>query len=68
MNWLFRLAVNRGIFGGSRFFAALGVVMALLRLLQRLAGTGPRTIYTHQLKSGEALVVTDIGRSRSKRK
>lgn len=68
MGRLFRFAINRGVFGGSPFFARLAAVMAFVRLLQRVAGTGPRTLYTHRLESGEVLVVTDIERSRKKRR
>jgi hypothetical protein len=56
---LLRAGVNRGFLGGNRFFATLGAVAAFVRLLQRISGTGPRTLYTGTLKPGDVLVVTE---------
>ena len=66
MGWLYRFALNRGLFGGSRFFATIGAVLTLVRLLQRISGTGPKTLYTHEMKPGDVLVVSDIKRPRNK--
>ena len=59
MKFLQRMAIQRGIFGGNKFFASIAVVIGLVRLLQRLSGTNPKTLYTHKLKDGESLVITN---------
>lgn len=45
---------------GNKFFATLSFTFALLRFVQRLAGTAPKTLYTHKMKPGEAIVVTQL--------
>ncbi len=59
MKWLLRLGINRGLLGGSRIFGALGTAALFVRLIQRAAGTGEKTLYTHKLQKDEVLVVTD---------
>ena len=62
MKFITRLAINRGVFGGNRFFASIAIVLGLMKLAQRLSGTGPKTLYTHKLQDGEALVVTNTAK------
>lgn len=59
MKWLFRIAVQRAIARGSGRFATISVVLGLLRLLQKVTGTGSRTLYTYKMKPGEILVVRE---------
>lgn len=58
MKFLRRLAINKGLLGGSPFFTAIAIAFGIYRLMQRLTGTGPRTLYTHKLRDGETLVVS----------
>lgn len=59
MKWLLRLGLSRGLLGGSTFFRYIGSAALFIRLLQKIAGTAPKTLYTHKLKRGDALVITD---------
>lgn len=59
IGFLLRMGLNRGLLGGSRLFGTLGAVAGLVRLAQRLAGTAPKTLYTHKMKDGEVLVIGD---------
>jgi hypothetical protein len=68
MGWLLRLGVNRGFIGGNRFFTAIGTVAIVFRVLQKLAGTGPKTLYTHEVKQGEVVIITDGDHSNSSQK
>ena len=58
MKFLKRLAINRGLLGGNPFFTAIAIAFGVSRVLQKVTGTGPRTLYTHKLKGGETLVVS----------
>jgi len=64
MKWLLRLGVSRGLMGGSKFFATLGAVAGLIRLLERLSGGGEKTVYKHKLEKGQVLVISDGDKSR----
>ncbi len=58
MKWLLRFGVTRGALAGNRFFATLGAVAAFVRLLQKLAGTTPQTVYKHKLEEDQVLVIS----------
>lgn len=59
MSWLFRIVVQRAIAQGSGRFAALGVVFAFLKFVNRMSGGGERVLYKHALKPGDVLVVRE---------
>jgi hypothetical protein len=59
MSWLFRVATQRALAKGSGRFAGLAVVLGLLRFLQRVSGTGARTLYKHELRPGDVVVVRE---------
>ncbi len=59
MKWLVTFALKRGLLSGSRFFTSVGLIAMGMRLLARLAGVGPKTLYTHKLKAREVLVISD---------
>ena len=64
INGMMRLGVNRGLFGGSRVFRAIGAFAAFVRVLQRISKTGPRTLMTHTLKPGEVVIIKEPARRR----
>lgn len=59
LQFLWRLGLNRGLLGGSRFFGTLGLVVGFIKLLQKVAGTAPKTLYTHKMKDGQVVVITE---------
>lgn len=59
LKFLLRLGISRGLLGGSRFFGTLGMIAGLIRLAQKAMGTAPKTIYTHKMKDGQVVVITE---------
>ena len=49
-----------GFLGESRFWFRVGVLVWSLRLLQRLAGKKPKTVYEAELEPGQTLVISDL--------
>jgi hypothetical protein len=49
-----------GFLGGSRFWFRVGVVVWSLRLLQRIAGNKPKTVYQAELEPGQSIVISDL--------
>jgi hypothetical protein len=64
MKWLFRFATQRAMTKGSGRWAALGVVLAVLRFLRRVSGVGPHRMYKHTLHPGDVLIVREPKSSR----
>ena len=52
-----RNATRQGLLGGSRPWLAVGAAVWTARLLSRVLGGTPKTLYTHELSPGETLVV-----------
>ena len=59
MGRLISLGINRGLLGGNKFFATLGLIAGLVRVLQKISGTGPKTIYKEKLQEGQVIVISD---------
>jgi hypothetical protein len=55
---IWRTAVRRGLFGGSRPWTAALVVMGAMRLIKRFAGSQPETVFREELPPGQALLIT----------
>ena len=56
-----------GILSGgksNRLFAAISVAAAVLRLIQKLSGAGPKTLLNHKMKPGEVIVITEAKQPR----
>ncbi len=60
MKWLAQMIFGRSLFSGNRFFRMLAMVGLAFRIARKLSGTAPKVLYTHELKAGEALVVSDL--------
>ncbi|MBW3614240.1 MAG: hypothetical protein KY439_02895 [Actinobacteria bacterium] len=56
--YLWAAAIRRGLLGGSRPWMAILAVAGTLRLIRRLSGSEPETVYREELKAGQALIVT----------
>jgi hypothetical protein len=48
-----------GLKRGRGIFASISGALALVRFLQKVSGTGPKTLYTHELEPGQVLIVTE---------
>ncbi len=57
LRYLYRRAQVRGVFGGSRGWTVVWVVILGGRLLRRLTTAKPDVVYTSALRPGEALVI-----------
>ena len=53
-----RRAVARGVLGGNRLWLAVAVAIYGRRLVKRLFGNRPKTVYSERLEPGQALLVS----------
>ena len=53
----FRNGVTKGFMGGSRPWLIIGGVALGLRVLRRIAGSDPVTVYSEKLQPGETVVI-----------
>ena len=60
VTFLWRNAVQKGLFGGNRRWATVFMVVGAVKLFRRVAGSVPETVYCEELKPGEALVITHL--------
>ena len=60
MVFIWRTAVQKGLFGNSRFWMLVFGVMGAQKLMKRLAGNVPQTVYSEQLKPGQSLIITHL--------
>ena len=58
MGLIWRTALRRGLFGGSRAWMTIFAAIATARVFKRLAGSEPDTVYCEPLEPGQALVIT----------
>jgi hypothetical protein len=63
MGTLFRRGLRKGVFGGSRPWLVLWLVLAGLRVLRRIARDEPEIVFSEALDPGETLVITAKDRS-----
>jgi hypothetical protein len=59
MSWLFKFVLQRALAKGSGRFAGLAVVLGLLRFVQKISGTGERSLYKHELRPGDVVIVRE---------
>ncbi len=57
---LTRLAIAKGLLGGSRGWLAVGTAAVSLRAVARLAGKEPKVVYCEDLAPGESLVIRHL--------
>lgn len=58
--FIWRTALRRGLLGGSRPWMTVFAVVGVTKLLRRLAGAQPETVFSHKLEPGEGLVITHL--------
>lgn len=54
-----RRAMARGPLGGSRPWTIVWAVLLGIRLARRLTRRRPKVVFSHQLKSGESVLISD---------
>ncbi len=60
MGAILRFATTKTLAGsGGRLLSTITVVGFVFKVARKLSGNGPKTLFTHELKPGEALVVSD---------
>ncbi|HEX7167677.1 MAG TPA: hypothetical protein VF230_11920 [Acidimicrobiales bacterium] len=60
VTFIWRNAVQKGLFGGNKRWATLFVVIGAAKVMRRLAGSVPDTVYCEPLEPGQALVITHL--------
>lgn len=55
---LSRVGVSRGIMGGSRTWTIVAAFTIAIRLLKRVFGGTPETVYSETLRPGDTLVIS----------
>ena len=55
-----RIAMARGLFGGSRGWLAVWVLAVSTRALRRFIRKDPKVVYCEDLAPGESLVITHL--------
>ncbi|MDQ6927891.1 MAG: hypothetical protein M3159_04420 [Actinomycetota bacterium] len=58
---LSRLALGKGLFGGSRPWLAVGVAATALRVLVKMAKKEPEVVYRENLEAGHSMVISHFG-------
>lgn len=56
---LLRQGFRRGVLGGNRTWLVVGGAALAVRLVKKLSGSEPETVYSEELKPGEALVIAN---------
>lgn len=59
---LSRLALSRGLGGGSRVWVTVGVVAGALRLVGKVIGDEPTVVYSEDLPPGQSLIIRHFPR------
>ena len=68
LTWLIRIAVRKGLLGGSRRWLFMGMLAGLGKLLRRMAQSQREVVYREELKPGETVVIDhQAGASRRRR-
>lgn len=57
LNALLRRGFRRGVLEGNRTWLLVGGVALGLRVLRKLSGSEPETVYSERLAPGETLVI-----------
>lgn len=56
--YLYRRAQMKGLFGGSKGWTIVWTVLFGARMLKKLRGREPETVYSEVLGAGETLLIT----------
>lgn len=53
-------ALSRGVFGESRFWLAVAVVIGVRFVVRKLGGDGPDLLFSEELRAGERLMIGPV--------
>jgi hypothetical protein len=59
VGFVLRLALRRGLLGGSSFWKVLGTLAMAMRLLRKLTRNEPEVVYREVLQPGQSLVISN---------
>ncbi|HEX8771682.1 MAG TPA: hypothetical protein VF711_13025 [Acidimicrobiales bacterium] len=62
---LARLALGKGLFGGSRAWLAVGVAATGLRVFAKMAKREPEVVYRETLDAGHSLTISHFVRGKA---
>ena len=57
LGWLARSGFRRGLVGGNRVWAVVGITAMTIRLIRRLLGEEDKVVYSEKLRPGESLLI-----------
>ena len=60
LTFLWRNAVQKGLFGGNRTWMTLFAVIGAAKLMRRMSGSVPETVFKGELKPGESLLISHL--------
>ncbi len=58
LQFLSRIAVSRGFMGGSRAWTVVASFTVAIRVLKKVFGGTPETVYSETLRPGDTLVIS----------
>lgn len=58
--FLVRKAMTQGVFGSSRLWKAVAIVIVSRRAFRKIMGSEPRTIAVERLRPGQSLVLRGL--------
>lgn len=58
--YVWRTAVQRGALGGSRPWMTVFAAMAAVRIMKRISGSVPETVFSAELEPGESLIINHL--------
>ena len=58
--FVWRTAVQKGLFGGNRTWMTIFAAMGAAKLMRRISGSAPETVFHGELKPGEAFIITHL--------
>lgn len=58
--FLFRSAVRKGLFGDSRIWKAVGILMLARRGLRKIMGSEVRTVAVERIRPGETVILRGL--------
>lgn len=58
--FIWRTAIRKGALGGNRVWITVFAIVGVAKLMRRIAGNVPETVYCEELAPGQALVITHL--------
>jgi hypothetical protein len=58
--FVWRTAIQKGLLGGNRTWMTIFAVIGAAKVVRRISGSVPDTVFHTELKPGEALTITHL--------